>query len=75
MTLNGVVIFFIAFVSVESLSMQRCSIDDGKDYILQSTTGSLRGSCQFIKINEPDELRARHGNFFFDAQKRNGNQN
>ena len=45
-------------------SLAPCSKADGQTYLLNSTLGQLRGSCQFVRVNEANPTVMRDGNVY-----------
>lgn len=58
------VVDLMVFISIiEGVSIQRCSKRDNKPMILDTTSGRLLGSCEFVNVND-NNPRSKSGNIY-----------
>ena len=63
--LLGVVFSLLMIKRVSSSSIAPCSKNDpNTEIILDSTTGKLRGSCQFVRVNDNNLNEVKSGNVY-----------
>jgi carboxylesterase type B len=50
--------------TVEAVSLSKCSRNDNKEVALDTTSGRLLGSCEFVEVNDNNPRASKSGNVY-----------
>lgn len=59
-----VLISLTIFINTESFSLSKCSKNDTRPVLLETTSGKLSGFCEFIQVNDNNPRESRSGNVY-----------
>ncbi|CAF0710868.1 unnamed protein product [Brachionus calyciflorus] len=57
-------VILMSILRIETTSIAKCSKYDAREVLLETTSGLLSGSCDFVEVNDPSSLFDRSGNVY-----------